>query len=448
MERTENLHKPIITIVGRPNVGKSTLFNRLIGQRKAITSDVPGTTRDRLYGVLELKKREVIIVDTAGIEKDLKDELAENIKLQIDLALEEAEIFIFVVDAKTGVMPQDIEAAEILRKQKKPVITVVNKTDNKELEKNSADFYSLGLGDIISLSSIHGFGVDDLIDQIEKEVKNLPPKENIFSEESDIVLALTGRPNVGKSSILNYFLGDKKVIVSKIPGTTRDINTAFFESEEKRVKVLDTAGLRKPGKIERGIEKYSALRTFKAVESSDITLIVIDGEDGIAAQDLHIAGMAKDLGKGLVIVVNKWDAVEKDDKTMSRYLAALQHKFDFTYWAPVVFVSAKTGKNMDKIAPIVNKVFEGQNITISTPKLNSFMEKITIKRPHGIKKGIKPKLFYGTQTGTKPPTFTFFSNYPELIHFSYLRYIENQMREEFGFEGTPIRIILKKRKQK
>lgn len=446
MERTENLHKPIVTVVGRPNVGKSTLFNRLIGQRKAITSDVPGTTRDRLYGVLDLGNREVIVVDTAGIEKDLEDELAENIKLQIDLAIEEAELFVFVVDAKSGIMPQDIEAAEILRKQKKPVIVAVNKTDNKELEKNIADFYSLGLGEIISISSIHGFGIDDLLDEIAKEIKKLPPRENDFYDEADIIMALTGRPNVGKSSILNYFLGDKKVIVSKIPGTTRDINTAFFQADEKRIKILDTAGLRKPGKIERGIEKYSALRTFKAVESSDITLIVIDGEQGIAAQDLHIAGMAKDLGRGLVIVVNKWDAVEKDDKTMGKYLARLQHKFDFTYWAPVVFVSAKTGKNMDKIAPMVKKVSESQNITISTPKFNSFIEKITVKRPPGIKKGIKPKLFYGTQTGSKPPTFILFSNYPELVHFSYLRYIENQMREEFGFEGTPIKLILKKRK--
>jgi len=448
MERTENLHKPIITIVGRPNVGKSTLFNRLIGQRKAITSCDSGTTRDRLYGVLELGKREAIIVDTAGMEKDLKDELAENIKLQIELALKEAEIFIFVVDAKNGIMPQDQEAAEILRRQKKPVIIAMNKTDNKELEKNISDFYSLGLGEIISLSAIHGYGVDDLLDEINKQVEKLPARQNEFFEEFDTILALTGRPNVGKSSILNYFLGNKKVIVSNIPGTTRDINTAFFQSDNMKIKILDTAGLRKPGKIERGIEKYSALRTFKAIESSDVTMIVIDGEEGIAAQDLHIAGMAKDLGKGLIILVNKWDAVEKDNKTMSKYLTTLQHKFDFTYWAPVVFVSAKTGKNMDKIASIINKVAKNQNITISTPKLNSFMEKVITKRPPGIKKGIKPKLFYGTQTGTKPPTFTFFSNYPELIHFSYIRYIENQMRKEFSLEGTPIKLILKKRKQK
>jgi len=439
-----NKKKPIVTIVGRPNVGKSTLFNRLINKKTAITSEIPGTTRDRLYDNITWNKRDFMLVDTAGIETELKDELAKDIKFQIELALEEADFFLLVVDGQTGVTPQDQAAAKILRKLKKPSLLVVNKVDNPQIEKTVSEFYSLGLGEPYPVSAIHSRGSGDMLDALIEELKDIKGKP-VEDKDANINVALVGRPNVGKSSMINQISDKKKVIVSHVPGTTRDTNYVYTAYEDKTIKMIDTAGIRRRGKIELGIEKFSVLRAFRAVDDAEITLLILDAVEGIVAQDLHIAGFTKDLGKGLIIVVNKWDLIEKDAKTMERYLAVLRHKFDFAYWAPAVFTSALTGKNVDKILPVIQKVHEEQNKKITTGKLNSVIERLVLKRPPGIKKGIRPKLFYITQTGTTPPTFTIFSNYPKIIHFSYLRYLENNFRDEFGFEGTPIKFIIKKR---
>ncbi|HBG81633.1 TPA: ribosome biogenesis GTPase Der [candidate division CPR2 bacterium] len=437
-------YKPIVTIVGRPNVGKSTLFNRISGKRTAITSEEPGTTRDRLYDAVTWNKKEFILVDTAGIETELEDELAEDIRMQIDVALDEADYFVFAVDAQTGITPQDEAAAEKLRKLNKPCILIVNKVDNPEIEKELSEFYSLGLGEPYPVSAIHGRGIGDFLDKLIKDLKSIAGKK-IEIPDADISIALVGRPNVGKSSIINQISGQKRAIVSDIPGTTRDINIIYDQIDDLKTKIIDTAGIRRRGKIGTGIEKFSVLRAFKAVDSSDTTLLILDATEGVVAQDLHIAGFTKDLGKGLIIIVNKWDLIEKDEKTMDKYLAMLRSKFDFVYFAPVIFASALTGKNIDKIGPLVKHIFDEQNKKISTSKINSLIEKLILKRPPGMKRGIRPKLFYTTQTGVKPPTFTIFSNHPEMIHFSYMRYLENNFRAEFGFDGTPIKFILKER---
>ena len=436
----KNNKKPIVTIVGRPNVGKSSLFNRIIGQRTAITSDVAGTTRDRIYEDVEWKNTSFMLVDTAG-------ELAENIQDQINFALDEADFFIFMVEAGTEITIEDEKAAQILRKKKKPYILVANKADNQELENSIVNFYKLGLGEPIGVSSIHGRGVGDFLDLLVQKIKKIPGKP-IEPKTTDIVVALLGRPNVGKSSILNKLSGQGIAIVSEVPGTTRDVNEAIIKKDDKKILLIDTAGIRKSGKIETGIEKYSVLRSLKAAERADIVLLVLDATEGAVAKDLSIAGMVKEMGKGLIIVVNKWDAIEKDEQPMDQYLAMLRDKYDFVSWSPVIFVSALTGKNLDKIGSLIESVSENREIKIQTSKVNNLIEKITTKRPPGIKRGTRPKIFYATQTGTAPPEFTLFCNYPEYIHFSYIRYLENSFRKEADFTGTPIKIVLKKRQSK
>ncbi|KKQ94817.1 MAG: GTPase Der [candidate division CPR2 bacterium GW2011_GWC1_39_9] len=443
----KNNKKPIVTIVGRPNVGKSSLFNRIIGQRTAITSDVAGTTRDRIYEDVEWKNTSFMLVDTAGIDKDIEGELAENIQDQINFALDEADFFIFMVEAGTEITIEDEKAAQILRKKKKPYILVANKADNQELENSIVNFYKLGLGEPIGVSSIHGRGVGDFLDLLVQKIKKIPGKP-IEPKTTDIVVALLGRPNVGKSSILNKLSGQGIAIVSEVPGTTRDVNEAIIKKDDKKILLIDTAGIRKSGKIETGIEKYSVLRSLKAAERADIVLLVLDATEGAVAKDLSIAGMVKEMGKGLIIVVNKWDAIEKDEQPMDQYLAMLRDKYDFVSWSPVIFVSALTGKNLDKIGSLIESVSENREIKIQTSKVNNLIEKITTKRPPGIKRGTRPKIFYATQTGTAPPEFTLFCNYPEYIHFSYIRYLENSFRKEADFTGTPIKIVLKKRQSK
>jgi len=437
--------KPIVTIVGRPNVGKSSLFNRIIGQRNAITSNVAGTTRDRIYEEVEWKNTSFMLVDTAGIDKDIEDELAANIQDQINFALDEADFFIFMVQAGTEITIEDERAAQILRKKKKPYILVANKADNQELENSIVNFYKLG--EPIAISSIHGRGVGDFLDLLVQKIKKIPGKL-VEPKTADIVVAFLGRPNVGKSSILNKLSGQNKAIISNIPGTTRDINEVIFREGDKKILLIDTAGIRRSGKIEAGIEKYSVLRSLKAAERADIVLLVLDATEGAVAKDLNIAGMIKEMGKGLIIIVNKWDAIDKEEQPMDHYLSMLRDKYAFVYWAPVIFVSALTGKNLDKIGSVIQTVSENRETKVQTSKLNNMIEKITTKRPPGMKKGTRPKIFYATQTDTNPPEFTLFCNYPEYIHFSYIRYLENSIRAENDFTGTPIKIVLKKRQNK
>ena len=381
------------------------------------------------------------------MEKYKFHELAENIQDQINFALDEADFFIFMVEAGTEITIEDEKAAQILRKKKKPYILVANKADNQELENSIVNFYKLGLGEPIGVSSIHGRGVGDFLDLLVQKIKKIPGKP-IEPKTTDIVVALLGRPNVGKSSILNKLSGQGIAIVSEVPGTTRDVNEAIIKKDDKKILLIDTAGIRKSGKIETGIEKYSVLRSLKAAERADIVLLVLDATEGAVAKDLSIAGMVKEMGKGLIIVVNKWDAIEKDEQPMDQYLAMLRDKYDFVSWSPVIFVSALTGKNLDKIGSLIESVSENREIKIQTSKVNNLIEKITTKRPPGIKRGTRPKIFYATQTGTAPPEFTLFCNYPEYIHFSYIRYLENSFRKEADFTGTPIKIVLKKRQSK
>lgn len=439
------MSKPIVAVVGRPNVGKSTLFNKLAGKRISIVEDTPGVTRDRIFAEGEWLNKYYTLIDTGGIEPESEDIILSQMRNQAMLAMEMAHVILFVVDGKTGLTPDDKEVAQILRKTKRPVILVVNKIDNQKFEDNVYDFYELGFENVVSISSVNGLGIGDLLDEV---VENFPRGLETEYDEDVINVSIVGKPNAGKSSILNKILGEERVIVSPIAGTTRDAIDTYLEQGDRKYLLIDTAGLRKKSKIHENIEKYSAIRSISAVDRADIVLIVIDATEGVTEQDTKVAGLAHDEGKGCIFVVNKWDLIEKNDKTMSLFTKNIKEKFPFMMYAPVIFVSAKTNQRMAKILDTVNFVSEEQNKRISTSVLNDVIGEAVLLNQPPSDKGKRLKIYYATQTGVKPPRFTLFINDAQLTHFSYQRYLENKIRENFGFEGTSIQFSYKEKDKK
>ncbi len=433
--------KPIIAIVGRPNVGKSTIFNRIIGDRVAIVEDTPGVTRDRIYGRGEWLSTAFNIIDTGGI--DLGDEpLLYQMRAQANLAIDEADVILFIVDAKDGLTSADQEVADILYRSKKPVVLGVNKVDNSKQEMNLYEFYSLGMGEPFGISGSHGLGLGDLLEEV---VKHFPEESGDDYDEATIKFSIIGRPNVGKSSMVNAILGKDRVIVSDIAGTTRDAVDTPFTRDEQDYVIIDTAGIRKRGKVYEKTEKYSVMRAQKAIEESDVVLVVIDGEEGIIEQDKKIAGYAHQAGRAIVIVVNKWDVVSKDDKTMEAFKKNIRDNFQFLSYAPIVFLSAKTKQRMQHLLPMIQTVADNHSMRVQTSILNDVIADAIAITPPPSDKGKRLKVYYVTQVSVKPPTFVLFVNDPEILHFSYVRYIENRIRDTFGFIGTPIRILSRKK---
>lgn len=434
--------KPIIAIVGRPNVGKSTIFNRIIGDRLAIVEDKPGITRDRLYGRGVWLDQEFSIIDTGGIEIDGEDEILRSVRVQAELAIEEADVIIFMVDAKAGVTSTDEEIAQILFKSGKPIVLAVNKVDNIQRQEEIYEFYSLGFGDPVGISGAHGLGIGDLL---EEASKHFPADTGDEYGEDVIKVALIGRPNVGKSSLVNAMLGEDRVIVSDVAGTTRDAIDTPFEKDGQKYVLIDTAGMRKRGKVYESTEKYSVMRAMKAIERADVVLVVINGEEGIIEQDKHIAGYAHEAGKASIFVVNKWDVVEKDDKTMQQFTTKIKEHFLFMTYAPVTFVSAKTKQRLHKLYPVINKAAENHSMRVVTHVLNDIINDAVALNAPPSDKGRRLKLNYATQVSVKPPSFILFVNDPELMHFSYERYLENKIRDAFDFEGTPLRLFTRRK---
>jgi GTPase len=433
---------PVVAIVGRPNVGKSTIFNRLAGERIAIVEDQPGITRDRIYSRSEWNGREFHLIDTGGLEFGEQDEMMDHIRNQAELAIEEADVIVFVVDGRQGITGTDEEVARMLHRTNKPVIVMANKIDDIKYADNVYEFYQLGFEHVIAVSSIHGTGTGDLLDEV---VRHFPePSEKEYDEDT-IRVCLIGRPNAGKSSLVNALLGEERVIVSPVAGTTRDAVDTPFEFEGQSYVLIDTAGIRKRGKVYESVEKYSVLRAMKAIERSDVCLIVIDGERGIAEQDKRIAGYAHEAGKASVFVINKWDAVEKDEKTMDRFKRKIRDEFQFMHYAPILFVSAKTKKRVHQILPMVSEVAEQHAMRVPTSVLNQVIQDAMVTTPPPSEKGRRFRVQYVTQVAVKPPAFVLFVNDPELSHFSYLRFLENQLRQAFPFQGTPLRIIMRKK---
>ncbi len=436
--------RPVVAIVGRPNVGKSTIFNRVIGDRLAIVEDKPGVTRDRLYGVGDWSGKSFSIIDTGGIEIDGEDEIMRSVRMQAELAIEEADVIIFMVDAKAGVTHADDEVAHMLFRSRKPVIVAVNKVDNLGRSDDIYEFYSLGFGEPIGISGAHGTGIGDLLDAV---VERLPVIEDDEYDEDVIRVALIGRPNVGKSSLVNAILGEERVIVSDVAGTTRDAIDTPFEKDGQKYVLIDTAGMRKRGKVYETTEKYSVMRSMKAIERADVVLVLINGEEGIIEQDKHIAGYAHEAGKASIFVVNKWDIVEKDEKTMHLFEQRIRDHFLFMTYAPIVFLSAKTKQRVQKLLPVVVRVSEQHAMRIQTHLLNDIVSDAIAINPPPSDKGKRLRINYVTQVSVKPPTIVIFANDPELMHFSYQRYLENKIRSAFEFEGTPLRLITRRKSE-
>lgn len=433
---------PLVAIVGRPNVGKSTLFNKLIGQRLSIVEDTPGVTRDRIYAKCEWLSKSFMLVDTGGIEPKTDDVILSQMKRQAQLAIERAEVIIFVTDLRSGVTANDLDVANMLLKSGKPIVLCVNKCDGVgEVPPEFYEFYNLGLGDPIAVSSVHGHGTGDLLDAV---LENMPEAEE-YDDSDAVKVAVIGKPNVGKSSIINKLCGEERVIVSDIAGTTRDATDTEIENEKGRFVFIDTAGIRKKSKVLESIEKYSVLRSYMAVDRADVAVIVIDATEGFTEQDSKVAGYAHEQGKACVVAVNKWDAVEKQTGTMNEFTKKLQNDFSFMSYVPFVFVSAKTGQRLDKLLDKILFVAEQNSIRISTGKLNDILAYATNRVQPPSDKGKRLKIYYMTQASTKPPTFVTFVNRKDLFHFSYQRYIENQIRETFSLEGTPIRFVIRER---
>ena len=428
-------NRPIVAVVGRPNVGKSTLFNKLAGKRISIVEDTPGVTRDRIFAEVEWLNKYFTLIDTGGIEKDNGDVILSQMRNQAMLAVDMAHIIIFVVDGKAGLTAADKEVAQILRKTNKPVLLAVNKIDSINQMDNIYDFYELGLGNPNAISSANSMGLGDLLDEV---VENFPKGLNTEYDEDIIRVAITGKPNAGKSSILNNILGENRVIVSPIAGTTRDAIDTYFEKDGQQYLLIDTAGIRRKSKVYERVEKFSVIRSMSAVERADVVLIVIDATEGVTEQDTKVAGIAHDEGKGCIFIVNKWDLIEKDNKTLGNYTKEIREKFPFMMYAPVLFVSALTNQRMNKILETVDYVASEHAKRVSTSALNDVIgEAVMLNQPPS-DKGRRLKIYYGSQTGTKPPKFTLFINDKQLTHFSYQRYLENKIRENFGFEGTSV----------
>lgn len=441
--------KPIVAVVGRPNVGKSTLFNKLIGQRLSIVDDTPGVTRDRIYGEAEWQDKHFSLVDTGGIEPDSKDIILSQMRVQAQLAIDAADVIIMVTDIRTGMVATDQEVAAMLKKSGRPVILVVNKCDNiGDISADFYEFYNLGLGDPIPVSSVHGHGTGDLLDKV---LECLPEDLDEEVDSEMIKVAVIGKPNVGKSSLVNHIAGENRCIVSDIAGTTRDAIDTVVENKFGKFTLIDTAGLRRQKKVNKmddSIERYSILRSQMAVERCDVCVIMIDAIEGFTEQDSKVAGMAHEAGKGCVIVVNKWDAIEKDDKTMQEYRKKLEVDFSFMSYAPILFISAKTGQRIEKLFEAIKQVANSNAMRITTGTLNDILAQAVARVQPPTDKGKRLKIYYMTQASTKPPTFICFVNSAELFHFSYQRYLENRIRDTFGLEGTPVRFIIRERSDK
>ncbi|WP_040191655.1 ribosome biogenesis GTPase Der [Clostridium culturomicium] len=436
--------KPVVAIVGRPNVGKSTLFNKLAGKRIAIVEDTPGVTRDRIYAQAEWLRHNFTIIDTGGIEPTNEDIIMVQMRRQANIAIETADVIIFIVDGKAGLHPADYEVAQMLRKSGKQIVLVVNKIDRRELEDNAFEFYNLGIGNPITISATQGLGLGDMLDEVVAHF------DEIVSEDEDeeyIKIAMVGKPNVGKSSLINKLLGENRNIVSNIPGTTRDAIDSKLETAEGKFILIDTAGLRRKSKIKEEIERYSVIRTLTAVERADICILMIDATEGLTDQDEKIIGYAHELNKAIMVIVNKWDLIEKDDKTMNEYKANISSGLKFMPYASFLFISALTGQRVNKVLSMANECYANYSKRISTGILNDVVSKAVLMNEPPIVALRRMKIFYVTQIGTKPPTFIFFVNDPALLHFSYERYLENKLRESFDFKGTGIKLIFRQRKE-
>ena len=430
----------VVAIVGRANVGKSTIFNRMVGERISIVEDVAGVTRDRIYAKASWLTKEFSVIDTGGIELE-NASFTTQIKMQAEIAIEEADVIVFVVNGREGITKEDEYVARLLQKSRKPIILVVNKIDDNQFRDYIYEFYALGVGDPIPVSGSHGIGIGDLLDQIINQL-DLQDEE---TNEDEISFSIIGRPNVGKSSLTNAILGEERVIVSNIEGTTRDAIDTPFVKDGQKYRVVDTAGMRKKGKVYENIEKYSILRALTSIEKSDVILVVIDGETGIREQDKHVAGYAHEAGKGVVIVYNKWDLVDKDEKTMQKKQKEIYEQFKYLDYARIMFISAKTGQRVDQIFPLIQESYENSRKRVQTSVLNDVLVDAQLMNPTTTFNGGRLKIFYANQVAVCPPTFVLFSNDPQYLHFSYKRYLENRLREAFGFEGTPIHIICRKR---
>lgn len=431
----------LVAIVGRPNVGKSALFNRIIGSRLAIVDDTPGVTRDRIYASAEWADQRFNVVDTGGIEEDPRDTIASQTRRQAELAIEQADALIYVVDSRTGLTAEDDEVASLLRRSGKPVILAASKVDDPR--HMDYELYGLGFDEVIPTSALHGSGIAELLDAV---VKHLPQADPAEEPEEDVIrVAVVGRPNVGKSSLVNRILGENRSVVSDVPGTTRDSIDASFEHGGQKYVIIDTAGIRRRGRIESGVEKYSVIRAYRAVERSDVVLALVDGTEEPAAQDVKIAGYAHDRGKASVLVVNKWDAVERDEDTAKEYERKLRTLTSFMLYAPVVFVSALTGRRVSRLIQVVRECAMQHRRRVSTTDVNTLLQDALLRNPVPPEKGREVKIYYGAQVDTRPPQFVFWANHPEYVHFSYRRYLENTIRNAFGFEGTPIQVAFKKR---
>ncbi len=435
--------RPLVAIVGRPNVGKSLLFNRLAGERLSIVEDTPGVTRDRLYAKCEWSGRTFDIVDTGGIEPSTDSEILTFMREQALIAIDAADVIIFVCDIRSGVTASDHEVADMLLRSGKPVVLAVNKMDSTgPVDPDIYEFYGLGLGDPIALSALHGHGTGDILDEC---LRHFPPKEDEDADADAVKLAFIGKPNVGKSSIVNKILGEERVIVSDLAGTTRDAVDTPFENKYGKFVLIDTAGMRRKSKVEDRVEKFSVMRAQLAIERSDVCLIMLDARDGVTEQDTKVAGMAHEAGRASIVLVNKWDLVEKDGKTMEKLRADIRRDLSFMPYAPILFVSALTGQRVEKIFELANSVNEQSGRRVTTGLLNNVLADAQARVQPPSDKGKRLKIFYMTQVGVRPPTFVIFCNDAELFHFSYQRYLENQFRAAFGFAGTPIRLLIRER---
>lgn len=436
--------KGTVAIVGRPNVGKSTLFNKLTGSRISIVDDMPGVTRDRIYGDCEWLGHKFLLIDTGGIEPYSDDVILKQMRAQAEIAIETADVIILVTDITTGILAADSEVASMLQKSGKPIVLCVNKCDSVgAVPPEFYEFYNLGLGDPFAVSSVHGHGTGDLLDEVIKYL----PEDNNSSEENDEIInvAVIGKPNVGKSSLVNKICGENRTIVSDIAGTTRDTTDTFVENSYGKFNIIDTAGIRKKSKVTDAIERFSVIRAKSAVDRANVCVIMIDAVEGFTEQDSKIAGIALEAGKACIVAVNKWDAVEKDSDTMKEYKQKLSVDFSFMSYAPVLFISAKTGQRLDKLFELIAFVHSQNSMRISTGKLNEVLAEATARVQPPTDKGKRLKIYYMTQASTRPPAFVFFVNNAELFHFSYQRYLENQIREVFGLDGTPVRFIIRER---
>ena len=438
--------KPLIAIVGRPNVGKSMLFNKLVGQRLSIVEDTPGVTRDRLYAEAEWRNRKFDLVDTGGIEPSADSQILAFMRQQAEIAIQHATVILFVCDIKTGLTASDQEVANMLLRSQKPVVLAVNKMDQVGITNPDIyEFYNLGLGDPIAVSAVHGHGTGDLLDAC---MEYFPPEDGEEEEDDVIKVAIIGKPNVGKSSLVNRILGEQRVIVSDMAGTTRDAVDSYFENQKGKYLFIDAAGMRKKSKVDDRIEKFSVLRATMAIERADVCLILVDANEGVTEQDTKVAGLAHEAGKACIIVVNKWDAIEKDDKTMDHMRQDIRRDLSYMTYAPIVFISALTGQRVDRLFDLINYVNDQASLRITTGMLNTVLADATARVQPPTDKGRRLKIYYMTQIGIKPPHFVCFCNDAKLFHFSYQRYLENQIRSTFGLEGTPVRLTIRQKSDK